>query len=67
MAELALEGRRLNAGHEQADGLLRILLAEIATADTFEALEEVGAVRSDSGVGIGDLHGHGELCEDFFR
>ncbi len=40
--ELAFEGRWLTAGHEQADGLLRILLTKIATADTLEALEEVG-------------------------
>ncbi len=38
---------------------------KIATVDTFEALERVGAVRGDSGIGIGNLHGHGEVREDF--
>ncbi len=60
-----MRGRWLNAGHEQADGLLRILLTKIATADTLEALEEVGAVSGDSGIGIGDLHGHVKIREDF--
>ncbi len=45
--------------------LFGILLAKLATADTFEALEEVGAVRGDSGIGIGGLHGHGEVREHF--
>ncbi len=64
-AELVLNGRWLSAGHEQADGLLRILLAKIAAAVTFEALKEIGAVRGDSGIGIGELHGHVEVFEDF--
>ncbi len=38
---------------------------KIVTAETFEALEKVGAVRGDLGMGIGDLYEHGEVREDF--
>ncbi len=65
VAELALESRWLKAGHEQSDGLLRILLTKIATADTFEALEEVGAVHGDSGIGIGVFMGMEKSARTF--
>ena len=56
--EFSLESLWLDARHEQANGFFRVLRAKIATTNTFKTLEEIGAVGCDSGIGIGDLHGH---------